>query len=92
MAVLAAIAAHPGASNRQVGRFAGVEDQGQMSKLLQRLQRHGLVANHTSGRHRGAPNAWQLTPHGVKLAESLALPGAVQSRPLAPLDVSVTHR
>ena len=43
--VLLAIAQHPGASNRQIGEDAGVHDQGQISKLLTRLHKLGLVDN-----------------------------------------------
>src|SRR4029077_6274684 len=43
--VLLAIAQHPGASNRQIGEDAGVQDQGQISKLLGRLHKLGLIQN-----------------------------------------------
>jgi chromosome segregation and condensation protein ScpB len=62
--VLATIAAEPGINNREVGDIAGVNDQGQISKLLQRLQRNGLIANHQIERARGEPNAWTLTERG----------------------------
>jgi AcrR family transcriptional regulator len=62
--VLATIAAKPDASNREIGQGAGVVDQGQMSKLLRRLEKAGLIENHGEGQTRGEPNAWQLTPHG----------------------------
>jgi hypothetical protein len=41
--VLLAIAAQPAASNRQVATAAEVTDQGQISKLLGRLQHLGLI-------------------------------------------------
>jgi AcrR family transcriptional regulator len=63
--VLAVIAAHPGASNRQIAGRAGVADQGQISKLLARLARLGLVANRGEGQAGGGPNAWHLTPRGA---------------------------
>jgi AcrR family transcriptional regulator len=44
--VLEGVGEHPGCSNRQVADFAGIGDQGQVSKLLARLQRLGLIANH----------------------------------------------
>jgi AcrR family transcriptional regulator len=49
--VLVAIGAHPGASNREIAEGSGIADQGQISKLLTRLQRldAGRVANHASG-------------------------------------------
>jgi AcrR family transcriptional regulator len=49
-------------SNREIAQAAGVKDEGQISKLLQRLQTHGLLEN-TSG-HTGPGNAWQLTLRG----------------------------
>lgn len=64
--VLGAIAEHPGASNRVVGEVADTHDQGQISKLLARLERLGLVENTSGNGHRptGEPNAWRLTPRG----------------------------
>jgi AcrR family transcriptional regulator len=69
--VLATIAAHPGASNRQIGDTAGVSDQGQISKLLKRLQRAGLVENDGAGRESGEPNAWRLTSRGRAVDSAL---------------------
>ena len=62
--VLMAVAEHPGASNREVGVASGMNDQGQISKLLSRLHRLGLIANDGVGPAKGAPNAWTLTPRG----------------------------
>ncbi len=62
--VLAAIAAHPGATNVQVARSAGVTDEPQMSKLLRRMQERGLVVNEGL---KGNRNAWSLTPSGRDL-------------------------
>ena len=65
VSVLAVIGACPGASNREVAAAAGVFDQGQISKLLRRLEGHDLIE--TRG---GVPamlgerNAWRLTPRG----------------------------
>jgi AcrR family transcriptional regulator len=67
MRVLIAVAEHPGSSNRQVGCLAGADDQGQISKLLARLQQRGLVENVRSLDLHGAPNAWQLTADGRQL-------------------------
>ncbi len=69
--VLAGIAEHPGASNRMVGEYAGVVDPGQISKLLRRLERVGLLANTGEGHAKGEPNAWTLTPRGELLAQSI---------------------
>ena len=57
--VLAAIATHPGASNREVADFAGVLDEGQISKLLKRLESLGLIENTGEGQPKGKPNAWR---------------------------------
>lgn len=73
MQVLLAVAEHPGASNRQVGDSAGISDQGQISKLLGRLQRLGLVTNTGLYPGQGAPNAWSLTGEGDQFAESIRL-------------------
>lgn len=65
--VLGAVAQNPGVSNRLVGEHAGITDQGQVSKLLARLQRLGLLANTGDGQARGERNAWQLTPKGEEI-------------------------
>ncbi|HEX5308157.1 MAG TPA: hypothetical protein VFW38_03660 [Solirubrobacteraceae bacterium] len=75
--VLLAIAGNPGSSNRQVGMEAGIEDQGQISKLLSRLERLGLIENGGAGQVRGAPNSWLLTDRGSeveRLVGGAALP------------------
>jgi AcrR family transcriptional regulator/DNA-binding IscR family transcriptional regulator len=68
--VLTAVAdleTHDGApSNREISHAAGVRDQGQISKLLARLERHDFIEN-TGGQTAGLPNAWQLTPRGQEL-------------------------
>ncbi|HXQ00092.1 MAG TPA: TetR family transcriptional regulator [Solirubrobacteraceae bacterium] len=60
---LSAIADAPGASNRHIGEIAHIADQGQASKLLNRLQRYGLIENTGTGA-KGEANAWTLTPTG----------------------------
>ena len=70
--VLLAIAANPDASNRQVGAAAGIDDQGQISKLLARLEKLGLVYNNGVGQVRGAPNAWLLTKKGAEVERLVA--------------------
>jgi AcrR family transcriptional regulator len=69
--VLAAIAAHPGVSNRMVAEAAGVQDQGQISKLLTRLENIGLIANSGQGQAKGEPNAWKLTRKGLEVEHSV---------------------
>jgi AcrR family transcriptional regulator len=70
--VLMAVAACPGGSNRMVADGAGVGDQGQISKLLSRLEKLGLVSNSGLGPGRGAPNAWTLTKQGEEVSSALA--------------------
>ncbi len=65
--VLEAIAAQPGASNRQIALGSGVADQGQISKLLSRLARLELIENRGAGQAQGAANAWHLTRRGARL-------------------------
>lgn len=70
--VIVAIAGSPGASNREVGEAADIEDQGQISKLLTRLERLGLVNNTGAGQARGAPNAWVLTDRGREVEHAIS--------------------
>jgi DNA-binding MarR family transcriptional regulator len=70
--VLTSVAEHPGSSNREVGLGAGMEDQGQISKLLARLQRLELIQNTRSPAARGAPNAWGLTERGWNVQRAIA--------------------
>jgi AcrR family transcriptional regulator len=70
--VLLAIAAQPGDSNRGVAVRAGVGDQGQISKLLARLEKLGLVLNKSTLPGTGAPNAWVLTKQGEEVHVALA--------------------
>ena len=69
--VLIAIATDPGASNRLVGEAAGIADQGQISKLLQRLTSLGLIENTGAGHSRGEANAWQLTDKGLEVERTI---------------------
>jgi DNA-binding MarR family transcriptional regulator len=69
--VLGEIAEHPGSSNRQVADRVGISDQGQISKLLARLERLGLIEQAGGEPARGGPNAWALTPTGRQVAEGI---------------------
>ncbi len=71
--VLEGVAECPGASNREVAERAGVHDPGQVSKLLARLERLGLLANTGEGHAKGEPNAWELTPKGRRVAQSIRI-------------------
>jgi AcrR family transcriptional regulator len=69
--VLGAIAAAPRSNNREVAQAAGLSDEGQTSKLLARLERHGLIENVGVGATHGEPNAWLLTPEGHRVVALL---------------------
>jgi AcrR family transcriptional regulator len=84
--VLRAIAELPAGSNREVAERAGIVDQGQISKILTRLEYQGLVANRGgSSTTRGTPNSWWLTERGealeVELRERPLGEGDPESRP-----------
>jgi AcrR family transcriptional regulator len=70
--VLDGVATSPGASNRVIADHAGITDQGQVSKLLSRLERLGLLTNTGQGQSKGEPNAWSLTATGQRIANSLS--------------------
>jgi AcrR family transcriptional regulator len=69
--VLEGVATYPAASNRRIGEFAGIADPGQISRLVRRLERVGLVANVGGGHAKGEPNAWTLTDWGERVTRSL---------------------
>jgi AcrR family transcriptional regulator len=69
--VLLAVAAHPGASNRQVADASGVHDQGQISKLLARMEHLGLIRNGDAKPLRGEPNDWRLTSRGEEIERAI---------------------
>ncbi len=68
-----------GPSNRQVGEYAGIADAGQVSKLLRRLERLGLLANGGAGHSKGEPNAWRLTAQGELVARSIRAHSRLES-------------
>jgi AcrR family transcriptional regulator len=78
--VLDVICEQPGASNRMVAGESGIKDQGQISKLLSRLERLVLVENRGLGLDRGAPNAWHITPRGFELVRATSVRGVMRSR------------
>jgi AcrR family transcriptional regulator/DNA-binding MarR family transcriptional regulator len=73
--VLDALAENPGASNRTVGEAADIYDQGQISKLLARLEGLGLVENTSGNDHKptGEPNAWRLTARGEEVERAMRM-------------------
>ncbi|HEY1690208.1 MAG TPA: TetR/AcrR family transcriptional regulator [Solirubrobacteraceae bacterium] len=61
-----------GASNRQIGKQAGISDAGQTSRLLWRLAQHDLLENVAKGNlPRGEANQWCLTATGRQLLRSI---------------------
>lgn len=79
MRVLVSVAKYPGSSNRTVGQYAGIGDQGQASKLLARLHKLGLIENQGGDPARGEPNAWVLTAIGHQVHDSIASLGSGNS-------------
>jgi DNA-binding MarR family transcriptional regulator len=69
--VLMAVAENDGASNRQLADLAEIRDQGQISKLLGRLRKLGLIDSGGVERARGAANTWRLTARGAQLVKSI---------------------
>jgi AcrR family transcriptional regulator len=63
------VADHPGVSNRAVADNIGVSHYGQISTLLGRLERLGLLTKRAGGA--GRTNAWWVTPEGEQVAEAL---------------------
>jgi AcrR family transcriptional regulator len=70
--VMIVIAERPGASNREIARAAGIVDQGQISKLLWRLDALGLVENFGQGQLKGRSNSWRLTKLGEEVQKATA--------------------
>jgi AcrR family transcriptional regulator len=75
--VLVTVASHPGASNRAIADASGITDQGQISKLLARLERLGLIGNTGAPSGRGEPNAWRLTQLGWRVHTTIADPAVL---------------
>jgi AcrR family transcriptional regulator len=78
--VLTVIGEQPGVSNRCIADAAGVADQGQMSRLLGRLEGLGLLANSVPSQPSGEPNAWHLTLHGEEVQRAIASRSALSKR------------
>jgi AcrR family transcriptional regulator len=72
----------PGPSNRQIADLAGIHDPGQISKLLRRLERVGLLAN-TGAHLPGDPNAWALTDRGQQVTRDICRHTTTTSRKAA---------
>jgi AcrR family transcriptional regulator len=63
------IARNPGASNNEIARGIGISHLGQISELLTRLERAGILEKRAGGA--GRPNAWKLSKLGEEVAASL---------------------
>jgi AcrR family transcriptional regulator len=79
--VLIAIGSQPNASNREIAAAAGIADQGQVSKLLTRLEHLGLIRNDGVGHAKGAPNAWALTPRGHDVEDTIRIQTTTRAQP-----------
>jgi AcrR family transcriptional regulator len=62
--VLTSIAQSPGASSKQIADASGITDPGQISRLLKRLRRNGLIQDTGVGPTKGMARAWSLTERG----------------------------
>jgi AcrR family transcriptional regulator len=71
--VLDTIASEPGASNRHIADTSGIADEGQMSRLLRRLEGCELIENEGEGHTKGEPNAWTLTERGQAIHTAIAV-------------------
>ena len=72
MRVVRVIGEQSGLSNYEISHRAGVSDQGQISKLLRRLARLGLLENTVDREANGVANAWRLTPWGRRVDSAIA--------------------
>jgi AcrR family transcriptional regulator/DNA-binding MarR family transcriptional regulator len=88
--VLEVAASLPGGSNREIADGAGISDQGQISKLLGRLERLGLILNTGEGQAKGEPNAWRLTPRGEAVEHATRAPS--EHTDLEMNETGETHR
>jgi AcrR family transcriptional regulator len=70
---LTAIGEWPGASNRRIADESGISDQGQISKLLARLENLGLIENMSAAQPSGEPNRWRLTARGTQVQQAIAV-------------------
>ncbi|HEY4812758.1 MAG TPA: TetR/AcrR family transcriptional regulator [Solirubrobacteraceae bacterium] len=63
------VSEHHGASNRAIADGIGIAHHGQMSTLLGRLEREGLLTKHAAGA--GRHNAWWPTSEGKLISDAL---------------------
>ena len=72
--VLTVVAKYPGANNREIAERSDISDQGQISKLMNRLARLELVENLGEGQEKGLANEWRLTALGAQLEQATRPP------------------
>jgi AcrR family transcriptional regulator/DNA-binding MarR family transcriptional regulator len=68
--VLTSIAQSPGSSSKQVADASGIADPGQISRLLTRLRRNGLIQDTGIGPAKGMARAWSLTERGEGILQA----------------------
>jgi AcrR family transcriptional regulator len=66
---LAAVAGRPGLNNREVSEVIGLADQGQISRMMRRLQEQGLIEN-TQAQAKRLARAWRLTADGEAIIDA----------------------
>jgi DNA-binding MarR family transcriptional regulator len=81
--VLTAIGSEPGLNSRELVSRDGVKDEGQMSRLLARLERLGLIENTGDRQRRGDVKAWQLTIAHEELELAISYEPPAPARSLA---------
>jgi DNA-binding MarR family transcriptional regulator len=81
VSVLALIAAEPGLNSRELASRNGVKDEGQISRLLSRLERLALIENTRKPQRRGDVKAWRLAiaPQELQAAISYEPPAPAHS-------------
>jgi AcrR family transcriptional regulator len=77
--LLAVIGERPGIGSRDIAFAVGIRDPSQVSRLLTRLERLGLVADGPSERS-GKRKAWRLTAGGADLLAEGGSPGVEMPR------------
>jgi DNA-binding MarR family transcriptional regulator len=83
VSVLRVIATESGLSNKEIALRAGVRDEGQISRVLARLARLGLLQSARDPLLTGATNAWRLTPLGAELEAAVRHEAPVPERRVA---------
>jgi DNA-binding MarR family transcriptional regulator len=79
MRVLKAVGASPRSNTRETADAAGLRDEGQISKLLRRLEQRGLVENVGLRAAYGEPNEWLVTAAGERFLEAALRPSAADA-------------